>query len=94
MQTEAELGVKELVDRLAYQQSEIKTKTLSYTLGNVDCKSLLYTLVQTLAEVQVAKFKDTRCDVKVLAMFDVLVYMLPGKKAPTLGVMCRYYLRY
>ena len=54
----------------------------------------MYTLVQTLAEVQVAKFKDTRCDVKCLAIVDVLVYMLAGKKAPTLVVMCRYYLRY
>ena len=76
------------------QQSEIKTKTLYYTLGHVNCKSLLYTLVKTLAEVQVAKFKETRCDVKGLAIVDVLVYMLAGKKAATLAVMCRYYLRY
>ena len=88
------MHVKELVDTLAYKQSEIKAKTLSYTLGNVDCKALFYTLVETLAEVQVAKFKDTRCDVKGLTMVDVLVYMLAGKKAATLGVMCRYYLRY
>lgn len=54
----------------------------------------MYTLVKTLAEVQVAKFKDTRCDVKGLAIVDVLVYMLAVKKAATLAVMCRYYLRY
>ena len=54
----------------------------------------MYTLVQTLAEVQVAKFKDTRCDVKGLAIVDVLVYMLIGKKAATLALICRYYLRY
>ena len=94
MQTEGELDVKKLVKTLAYKQSEIKAKTLFYTLGNVDCKALLYTLVQTLAEVQVAKLKDTRCYVKGLAMVDVLVYMLAGKKGATLGVMCRYYLRY
>ena len=88
------MDVKELVDTLTYKQSEIKAKTLSYTLGHVDCKALLYTLVQTLGEVQVAKFKDTRCDVKGLAIVDVLVYMLAGKKAATLAVMCRYYLRY
>ena len=94
MQTEAELDVKELVDTLTYKQSEIKAKTLSYTLGHVHWKALLYTLVQTLAEVQVAKFKDTRCDVKGLAIVDVRVYMLAGKKAAPLVVMCRYYLRY
>ena len=88
------MDVKELVDTLTYKQSEIKAKTLSYTLGHVNCKALLYTLVKTLAEVQVAKFKDTRCDVKGLAIVDVLVFMLPGKKATTLAVMCRYYLRY
>ena len=54
----------------------------------------MYTLVKTLAEVQVAKFKATRCDVKGLAIVDVLVYMLAGKNAGTLAVMCRYYLRY
>ena len=51
-------------------------------------------MVKTLAEVQVAKFKDTRCDVKGLAIVDVLVYMLEGKKGATLAVMYRYYLRY
>ena len=88
------MDVKELLDTLTYKQSEIKAKTLIYTLGHVNCKALLYTLVKTLAEVQVAKFKDTRCDVKGLAIVDVLVYMLAGKKAATLAVMCRYYLRY
>ena len=39
-------------------------------------------LAQTLAKVQVAKFKDTRCDVKGLAMVHVLVQMLAGKKPP------------
>ena len=53
------MHVKELVDTLTYKQSEIKAKTLSYTLGHVTCKALLYTLVKSLAEVQVAKFKDT-----------------------------------
>ena len=70
------MDVKELVDTLTYKQSEIKAKTLFYTLSHVNCKALLYTLVKTLAEVQVAKFKDTRCDVKGLAIVDVLVYML------------------
>ena len=55
MQTEGEMDVKALVDTLAYKPSEIKAKTLYYTLGHVHCKALLYTLVQTLAEVQVAK---------------------------------------
>ena len=88
------MDVTELVDTLTYKQSEIKAKTLFYTLGHVHCKALLYTLVKTLAEVQVAKFKATRCDLKGLAIVDALVYMLAGKKAATLAVMCRYYLRY
>ena len=88
------MDVKELVDTLTYKQSEIKAKTLFYTLGHVNCKALWYTLVKTLAEVQVAKFKDIRCDVKGLAIVDVLVYMLAVKKAATLAVICRYYLRY
>ena len=51
----------------------------------------MHTLAQTLAKVQVAKFKDTRCDdVKGLAMVHVLVQMLAGKKPAKLGVMCRY----
>ena len=41
----------------------------------------MHTLAQTLAKVQVAKFKDTRCDVKGLAMVHVLVQMLAGKKS-------------
>ena len=74
------MDAKALVDTPADKLSEIKAETLVYTLGHVNCKALLHTLVQTLAEVQVAKFKDTRCDVKGLTMVGVLVYMLAGKK--------------
>ena len=76
------MDVKALFDTLADKRSEIKAKTLSYTLGHVHCKVLLHMLLQTLAEVQVAKIKDTRCDVKGLAMVDVLLYMLAEKKPP------------
>ena len=74
------MDVKPLFDTLADKPSEIKANTLSYTLCHVLCKALLHMLVQTLAEVQVAKFKDTRCDVKGLAMVDVLVYMLAERR--------------
>ena len=70
------------MDTPAYKLSEIKADTLFDTLGHLHCKALLHTLVQTLAEVQVAKFKDTRCDVKGLAMFHELVQMIAGKKPP------------
>ena len=53
------MDAKALVDTPADKLSEIKAETLVYTLGHVNCKALLPTLVQTLAEVQVAKFKDT-----------------------------------
>ena len=67
---------------MAYKLSDIKADTLFYTLGHLDCKAQLHTLVQTLAEVQVAKFKDTRCDVKGFAMVHELVQMLAAKKPP------------
>ena len=67
---------------MAYKLLEIKAEKLFYKLGHVHCKALLHTLVQTLAEVQVAKFEDTRCDVKGLAMAHVLVHMLAAKKPP------------
>ena len=54
-----DLDAKALVDTQADKLSEIKAETLVYTPGHVNCKALLHTLVQTLAEVQVAKFKDT-----------------------------------
>ena len=53
------MDAKALVDTQADKLSEIKAETLVYTPGHVNCKALLHTLVQTLAEVQVAKFKDT-----------------------------------
>ena len=80
MPTVGELDAKALVATPPDKLSEIKAETLVYTLGHVNCKALLHTLFQTLAEVQVAKFKDTRCDVKGLAMVGVLVYMLARKK--------------
>ena len=37
-------------------------------------------MAHTLAEVQVEKPADTLCDVKALALVDVLTFMLVGKK--------------
>ena len=81
MATLGALDAYALVHKPPPRLSEIKAVTLAYTLGH---------LVQTLAEVQVAKFKEARYDVKGFAMVEVLVYLLAGKKAATLGVMCRY----
>ena len=53
----------------------------------MDSNALLDTLAQTLAEVQVAKFEDTQCDVKALAMVHVLLYMVAEKK-PRHSVRC------
>ena len=43
------------------------------------------TLVHTLAELQVKKSADKLCDVKVLALFDMLVYILAEKKEKRLA---------
>ena len=46
----------------------------------MDLKALLYTMAYTLAELHVKQSADTLCDVKALALVDVLAYMLAWKK--------------
>ena len=48
MATVEELDAKTLVDVLVDKLSEIKAKTLCYTLGHVDFGELLHTLAHTL----------------------------------------------
>ena len=55
MATVGELDPKALVDILGDKLSEIKAKTLGYTLGHVDFAELLDTLAHTPAELQVDK---------------------------------------
>ena len=78
-----ELDAKALVDILADKLSEIKAKTLGYTLGHVDFGELLDTLSYTPDELQVEKPADTPCDVKAYELIDVLAYMLAGIKKKT-----------
>ena len=80
MATVVELDAKALVDILADKLSEIKPETLCYTLGHVDFGELLDTLAHTLAELQVEKPANTPCDMKEIALIDVLCYMLAGIK--------------
>ena len=82
MATMGEFDSKALVDSMAKNLSEIKAETLAYTLGDVDSEALLDMLAHTLAkvEVEVAKPVDTLCAVQVLALVDVLNYILAWKK--------------
>ena len=67
MATVAELDVMKLVDTTADKMSEIKPERFACTLGYVDFDSLLNTLTNTLAELQVEKHADKLYDVKDLA---------------------------
>ena len=58
---------------------------LDCTLGHVDSDALLNTLAHTLAELQVNKPADKLCDVKVLALFDMLAYIIAEKKESKLA---------
>lgn len=80
MATVGELDAKALVEIVADMLSEIKAKTLCYTLGNVDFGKLLHMLAHTLAELQVEKPANTPCDMKENTLIDVLAYMLAGIK--------------
>ena len=59
---------------------KIMAKRFFCTLGHVDFDALLNTLAHTLAELQVKKPADKLCDVKVLALVDILAYTLAKKK--------------
>ena len=78
-----ELDANALVDILAGKLSDIKAKTLGYTLGHVDCGELLDTLSYTPDELQVEKPADTPCVVKAYELIDVLAYKLAGIKNKT-----------
>ena len=65
-----------LVDTLADKLSEIKAKTLGYTLCHMDFETLLHTLAHTLADMEVKKPPDTLFDVKALELVQVLTCML------------------
>ena len=80
MATVTELDAKALVDILVDKLSEIKAKTLCYTLGHVDFGELLDTLPHTLAELQVEQQANTPCDMKENTLIDVLACMLAGIK--------------
>ena len=81
MVTVGQLDAKALVETLADKLSEIK----AYPLGHVNSEALLDTLAHTLAKVEVEKPADTLCDVKALALVDVLPYMLAWKKGKILA---------
>ena len=66
--------------------SEIKAERFAFTLQHVDFGALLNTLAHTQAEMQVKKPADKLCDVKVLALVDMLAYILAAKKKKTLAV--------
>ena len=51
MATVGELDAKAILDILAGKLSDIKAKTLGYTLGHVDCGELLDTLSYTPDEL-------------------------------------------
>ena len=59
MATVGELHVKALLDTPADKLSEIKAKTLSYTLGNVHSDSVLDTVAHTFSQVQAKSVTDT-----------------------------------
>ena len=77
MATAGELDVNALVDTPADKLSEENAKRFAYTLGHVEFEALLNTAC-TLAKLQVKKPSDKLCDVKVLALIDVLAYILAG----------------
>ena len=58
---------------------------LACTLSHVDFDALLNTLAHTLAELQVKKPADKLCDVQVLAVVEMLAYILAEKKEKTLA---------
>ena len=58
---------------------------LACTLGHVDFDALLNTLAYRLAELQVNKPADKLCDVKVLALVEMLAYILAEKKEKALA---------
>ena len=80
-----ELDVKTLGNTMADTISEIKAKRFASTLGHVYFDALLNTLLPSLAELQVKKPADKLCDVKVLALVDMLAYILAKKKERTLA---------
>ena len=59
MATVRELHVKALVDRPADKLSEIKAKTLAYTLGLVLSHLVLDTLPHTFSQVQAKSVTNT-----------------------------------
>ena len=71
-----ELEVKTLVNTTADKISEIKAERFASTLEHVDFGALLNTLPLTLAELQFKKPADKLCNVKVLALVDILAYIL------------------
>ena len=83
MATVGELDAKALVDIRADKLSEVKAKTLSYTLGHVDFGELLDTLAHRRDKLQVKKPVDTPCDGKAYGLIDVLAYMVAGIKNKT-----------
>ena len=65
---------------MADKLSEIKARTLGYTLSHPDSEALLHTLDDTIAKVEVEKPADTLCDVKALTLVDLLAYMLDTER--------------
>ena len=59
MATVGELDVKALLDTPSDNASEIKAKTLSYTLGHVHSDSVLDTVAHTFSQVQAKSVTDT-----------------------------------
>ena len=70
------MDAKALRNILADKLLKIKAETLFKILSHVGSDSLLDTLANTVAELQVKKPADTVCDVKALAPVEVLAYML------------------
>ena len=70
------MDAKSLVDTLANNLSEIKAKTLGYTLCQTDSEALLDTLAHTLADMEVKKPAETLFDVKTLELVQLLTCML------------------
>ena len=62
-----------------------RAKRLAFTLAHVDFDALLNTLAHALAELQVKKPADKLCDVKVLALVEMLAYILAEKKKKALA---------
>ena len=83
--TSGRVHVKTLGNTMADKISEIMGKRFAFTLGHVDFDALLNTLAHTQAELQVKKPTDKLCDVKVLALVDILAYILAKEKERTLA---------